>query len=81
MDTSYKSPIQKKDVSTISNSAYYDSDDQLYKISYSKEQVDPSRDIRLDTHITNRIQKSSIRPITLQPVVIGQDLVMSVWET
>ena len=81
MDPSYQSHIQKKDISTINNSAYYESDDQLDTISYCKEQVDPSSDPRIDTHITDRIQKLSIRPITLEPVVIGQDLVMSVQET
>ena len=78
MDTSYQAPIQKKDISTINNSAYYESDDQLDTISDSKEQVGPSSDPRVDNHITNRIKKLSIIPITLKPVVIGQDLVTSV---
>ena len=81
MDTSYQSLIQKKDISTINDSAYYESDDQVDTISDSKEQVDPSSDPRLDTHITNGTQKLSNRTITLKPVVIGQDLVTSVQET
>ena len=34
----------------------------------------------VDTHITDGIQKLSFRPITFEPVVIGQDLVTSVQE-
>ena len=81
MDTSYQSPIQKKDTSTINDSAYYESDNQVDTISDSKKQVDPSSNPRVDTHITDRIKKLSIRKITLEPVVIGQDLVTSVRET
>ena len=50
-------------------------------ISDSKEQVDPSSDPRVDTNITDGIKNLSIRPITFEPVVIGQDLVTSVQET
>ena len=78
MDTSFQSRIQKKDISTINNSTYYGSDNQVDTISDSKEQVDTSRNKRVDTHITNRIQKLSIRSITLKSVVIGQDLATSV---
>ena len=42
MDTSFQSPVQKKDISIINNSGYYESDDQVNKISDSKEQVDAS---------------------------------------
>ena len=78
MDTSYQSPIQKKDISTIIDSTYYESDNQVDTISDSKEQIDPSRNPRVDTHITDGIQKLSIRPIPLGPVIIGKDLVTSV---
>ena len=95
MDTSYQSPIQKKDIWTINNFAYYESDDQIDTISDSNkqvdtssssntdsvEQIDPSSDPRVDTHITDGIQKLSIRPITFKPVVIRQDLITSVQET
>ena len=73
----------------INNCGYNDSNYQVDKISDSKEQVntsnrsrtdsveqvDPSSDPRVDTHITDGIQKLLIRPITFEPVVIGQDLV------
>ena len=81
MDTSFQSHVQKKDISTINDSVYNKSNDQVDTISDSKEQVDPSSDPRVDTHITDGIQKLSIRPITFEPVVIRQDLVTSVQET
>ena len=81
MDTSYQSHIQKKDISTINDSIYFELDDQVDTIFDSKEQVDPNSDPRIDTHINDRIQKLSIRPITLKPVLIGQDLVTSARKT
>ena len=81
MDNSFQSPIQKKDISTINNSGYNKSNDQVDTISDSKEHVDPNSNPRVYTHITDGIQKLSIKPITFDPVVIGQDLVTSVQET
>ena len=81
MNTSFQSPIQKKDISTINNSGYNESNYQVDTISDSKEKIDPSSNPMVDTHITNKIQKLSIRPITFEPVFIGQELVMSVQET
>ena len=78
MDNSFQSPIQKEDLSKTNDSAYYESDDQVDTISASKEQVDTSIDPRVDTHITDGIQKLSIRPITLKPVLIRLDLITSV---
>ena len=71
MDTSFKSPVQKKDIPTINNSGYNESDDQVDKLSDSKEQVetsirskidsvkhvDPISNPRVDKHITDGIQK------------------------
>ena len=70
MNTSFQSPVKKKDVSTINDSGYNEPDNQVGKISGSKEQVDtsitsitnsakkvdPRRDPRVVTHITNGIQ-------------------------
>ena len=39
---SYQSPILKKDVSTINDSVYYESDDNVDTISVSRKQVDAS---------------------------------------
>ena len=77
-DTSFQYPIQNKDISTINDSIYYESDDQVDMISDSKKQVDPSSDARVYTHVIDRIRKLSVIPITLEPVIIGQDLVTSV---
>ena len=81
MDTSFQSPMQKKYISKINDSGYNKSNNQVDTISGSKEQVDPNSDSRVDTHITNGIQKLSIRPIIFEPVVIGQDIITSVRET
>ena len=75
MDTPFQSPVQKKDISTINDYVYNNSNNQVDKISDSKEQVDtssrsrtnsveqvdPSSDLRVDTHITNGIQTLFIR--------------------
>ena len=42
MDTSFQSPVQNKDISTINDSGYNEPDYQVGKISDSKEQVDAS---------------------------------------
>ena len=55
MNTSFQSPTEKKDISKNNNAAYYESDDQVYTVSNSKEQVYPSSDPRVDTHITDGI--------------------------
>ena len=81
MDASFQSPIQKKDISTINDYVYNESNDQVDTISYSKENFDPISDPRVDTDITDGIQKLSIIPITFEPVIIGKDLVASVQET
>ena len=40
MDTSFQYPAQKKDISTINDSGYNESNYQVDKISDSKEQFD-----------------------------------------
>ena len=57
MDISFQSRIQNKEISTMKNSANYESGDQVDTISDSKEQVDPSSGPRVDTQITDRILK------------------------
>ena len=56
-DTSFQYPIQKKDVSKINNSVYYELDEQVDTISDSNKQVDPSIDPKEETHIIDRIRK------------------------
>ena len=79
-DTSFQSPIQKKDVSTINNSVYYGLYEQVDTISDSNKQVDPSSNPKEDTKIIDRLRKLSVRPILFAPVVLEpsvsiQDLV------
>ena len=79
-DTSFKSPIQKKYVSTTNDYVYYESDKQVDTISDSNKQVDPSSNPKEDTKIIDRLRKLSVRPIlfapvVLEPSVIIQDLV------
>ena len=78
-NTSFQSPIQNKDVSTINNSVYYESEDQVDTISDSNKQVDPSRDPKEETHIIDIIRKLSVRPILFEQAVIRQDLVITKW--
>ena len=68
-DTSFHSPMLKKNVSTIKNSVYYGSDDQVDTISDSNRQVDPRSDPKAETHIFDRVRKLSIRQV-FKPFVI-----------
>ena len=54
-DPSFQSPIQKKDVSTINDSVYYESNEQVDTISDSNKQVDPTSDLKEETHIIENI--------------------------
>ena len=82
-DTSFQSSIKKKDVSTINNSAYYDSDEQVETISDYNKQVDPRSDPMEETHVVARIFKLSVGFRLFEPAVIGvigKDLVTNVRE-
>ena len=59
-DGSYQSPIKNKDVSTINDSAYYESDEHVDMISYSIKQVDPINDPIAETHIVERVCTLSV---------------------
>ena len=60
---------EKKDVSTINDSVYYELNEQVDTISDSKKQVDPRNDPNSKTHIVNRISKLSVG--LFDPAVIG----------
>ena len=82
-DTSCQYPIQNKDVSTINDSVYYKSDEQVDTIRDSKKQVDPSSDPKEETHIIDRIRKLSVRQL-FKPAVIGvivQDFITNFQES
>ena len=63
--------MQNKDVSTINDSVYYESDKQVDTMIDSNKQVYPSIDRKEETHIINRTRKLSVRPILFEPAVIG----------
>ena len=69
-DTSFQSPMKKKDVSTINHSVYYESDEQVETISDYNKQVDPRRDPMTETHIVDRFRKLSVGVRIFEPAVI-----------
>ena len=76
--------MQKKDVSTINDYVYYESDDQVDTISDSNKKVDTIRYPKEETHNIDRIRKLSVGPMLFEPAVIRvirQDLVTNVRET
>ena len=70
-DDSYQSPMKKKDVSTINNSVYHESDEQVDTISDSNKQVDPRSDPMVETHIVNRVRILSFGFGIFEPAAIG----------
>ena len=73
--------MQQKDASTINDSVYYESDEQIDMISDSNKQVDPSSYPKEEIHMIDRIRKLSVRLILFESaviVVIGKDLVTNV---
>ena len=64
------SPTKKKDVSTINNSVYYESDEQVDAISDSRKQVDASNKPIKDTHIVDGISNLSVGFVSVDPAVI-----------
>ena len=70
-DTSYQSPILKKDVLTINNSVYYESDEHVDTISDSSKQVDARNDPIKETHVVNRVCNLSVVVGSIEPAGIG----------
>ena len=67
----YQSTRKKKDVSTINDSVYNESDEHLDTISDSIKQVDARNGPIKETHIFDGISTLSIRVQPLKTVVIG----------
>ena len=63
--------MKKKDVSTINDSVYYESDEQVYTISDSNKQVDTRSNPMAETHIFDRVPKLSVGVGLFEPAVIG----------
>ena len=53
-NTSFQSPIQKEDVSTINDYVYYELDENLDTISDYNKQVDPGNYLIAETHIIDQ---------------------------
>ena len=69
------SPMKKKDVSTINDSVYYESDEHADKISDSSKQVDASNEPITDTHIFKEINNLSVGVVSVDPAVIGVGII------
>ena len=67
--------MKNKDVSTINNSVYYESDEHTDTISDSSKQVDASNDPIKDTHIVEDINNLSVGIVSVEPAVIGVGII------
>ena len=74
-DNEYMSPMKKKDVSTINNSVYYQSDEHADTLSDSRKPVDASTEPITDTHIVERINNLSVEIVSVKPAVIGVGII------
>ena len=70
-NTSYQSPILKKDILTINDSVYYESGEHVDTISDSRKQVDSRNDTIKETHVVYRVRNLSVRVGSLKPAVTG----------
>ena len=70
-DDLYQFPMKNKDVSTINNSVYNDSDEHVDTISDSIKQVDPRNDIIKETHTADGVCTLSIGVVPLDPNIFG----------
>ena len=67
--------MKKKDVSTINNSVYYESDDHAYTISDSSKPVDASNEPITDTHIVKGVNNLSVGIVSVDPAVIRVEII------
>ena len=67
--------MKKKEVSTINNSVYYESDENPDTISDSRKPVDASNKPITDTHIIERINNLSVGIVSVEPAVIGVGII------
>ena len=69
-DDLYQSPMKNKDVSTINDSVYNESDEHVDTISGSNDQVDAINEPIKETHIVDGINNLSVGVVSVQPAVI-----------
>ena len=67
--------MKKKDVSTINDSVYYESDEHVDTKSDSSKQVDASNEPIKETHIVNGINNLSIEVVSVKPDIIGVGII------
>ena len=70
-DTSYKSPMINKDVLTIKDLVYYESDEHVDTICDSSKQIDASNNPIKDTHIVKGVNNLSVGVVPVDPAIIG----------
>ena len=70
-DDLYQSPMKKKDVPTINDSVYYESDEHVDTISGARKHVDASNEPIKDTHMVERINNLSVGVVSVEPAIIG----------
>ena len=62
--------MKKKNVSTINNSVYYESDEQVDTISDYNKRVDPRSDPMAETHTVDRFCNLSVGVRLFEPTVV-----------
>ena len=75
-DNEYTSPMKKKEVSTIRDPVYYESDENADKIIDSRKPVDASNDPITYTHIVEVIHNLSVRILSVKPAIIGVGIIV-----
>ena len=74
-DDLYQSLMKKKDVSTISNFVYNESDEHVDTISDSSKQVDARNNPIKETNIVDGINNLSVAVVSDEPAVIGVGII------
>ena len=67
--------MKNKDVSTINDSVYYESDEHADTISDSRKPVDASNEPITDTRIVEGINNLSVGIVSVEPAVIGVGII------
>ena len=74
-DNEYTSPMKKKDISTINDLVYYESNEHADKISDSSKTVDASNELITNTQIVKGIKNLSVRIVSVEPAVIWFEII------
>ena len=74
-DDLYQSTMKNKDVSTINDSEYYESDEHVNTISDSSKQGYASNEPIKETHIVDGINNLSVGVVSVEPSIIGVGII------